>query len=345
MKGEKGFTVLEIVIGLVITSMLGAVVAAAIPMAMQWAPRQANKLGVEADLSFARYWLTRDANAAETFIPLSSPQYGSLQWRDFSGASMVSYNVTYSYNSATTSLIREEWQNNVLLTSLPIARKILSQSDTQFTWSPATGRLTTNVTATIVDAPGVGTHSRSVTVVTTLRPAPELAIAPPGEVPTPPPVPGSQIYYITVQPTIITGSYVSGNVASLQSVDINYYVVNSASIPGAKAVIWWGESQTMTAPPTISQIEVRFTGKSSKTNISVEFFVKDSAAGFPVTPTSGFTFTAADTDTTRSFYLDATALAYVNSLAQRKVTFKIETTGSAVFTLSTNQVLFIASPP
>ncbi len=345
MKQEKGFTLIEVVIGLVITGILATVVAAAIPIAMQWAPRQANKLGVEEDISFARYWLTRDANAAETFVPLTAPQYGTLRWSDFRGASMVSYNVTYSYDSATTSLIRAEWQNNVLQSSLPIARRIISQNDTQFTWSAGSRQLQANVTATIMDAPGVGTYSRSASVVTTLRPVLELAVSPPGDVPMPPPVPGSETYYITVQPTIITGSDVSGNVASLHDADTSYYVVNSASIPGAKLVQWSSESGVMTAPPTISQIEVRFTGKSSAQNVIVEFFVKDSAAGFPALATSGFTFTESGTDTNRSFYLDATALAYVNSLAQRKVTFKIETTGSGTFTLSTNQVLFIASPP
>ncbi len=344
MKGEKGFTALEIVIGLVITAMMGTVVAMAIPTVMTWAPRQANKLGVEEDLSFARYWLTRDANAAETFVPLASPGYGYLQWRDFRSESTVTYKVTYSYDSASASLIREERQNDVVQSSLPVARKILNQSDAQFLWSPSTRKLTVALTATIVDAPGVGTNSRSASVVTTLRPLVELAVSPPGEEPALPPPPGSETYYISGEPTIITGSLVSGNGTSLHDVDGNYYVVAAASVSGGKQASWWGESQVMTAPATISQIEVRFTGKSSSKNVLVEFFVKNSDVGFPATAASAFTFTEGNTDTTRSFYLNQATLDYINSLSQRKVTLKVVATATPTFSLSTDQILFIASP-
>ena len=343
MKSEKGFTLIEMVIVLAITGILVTVVAAAIPMALAWAPRQANELSVEEDLSFARYWLTRDANAAETFIPLSAPQYGTLRWSNFSGASMVSYNVTYSYDSATTSLIRAEWQNNVLQSSLPIARKILSQNATQFTWSAGTRRLTANVTSAIVDAAGVGTNSRTASVVTTLRPVAETTVSPPSDVPIPPPPPGSETYYIYANPTIVYGSLVSGNFTSLHDSDSIYYAVFSSS-GSPKRASWSGQSEVMTTPATISQIEVRFIGKVDKENITMEFFVQDSAAGFPATPTSGFTFTQADTVSTRFFYLDATALAYVNSLPTRRVNLKVQGSGSATFTLYTDQIVFTASP-
>ncbi|MDP2919575.1 MAG: prepilin-type N-terminal cleavage/methylation domain-containing protein [Dehalococcoidia bacterium] len=341
---RQGFTLLEIVIGLAITGMLMTVAAAAVPAMMQWSPRQANKLSVEQDLAFARYWLTRDANAAESFTPLAAPQYGYLEWRDFRAEAMITRKVTYSYDSATDSLIREERQDNVIQTSLPVARRILGQSDVQFTWSPATYKLVVSVTSTIEDAPGVGDRARSETVVATLRPREEYAVSPPGETPAPPPLPGSQTYYVSGNPTIISGSLASGNGASLHDIDQSYYVVNSATVGGSKVVNWWCSSGVMSAPPTISQIEVRFTGKADKNNITMVFYVKDSAAGFPATPASGFTFTEANTDTTRSFYLDAATLAYVTSLPQRQVTLKVVATGSATFSLSTDQVIFIASP-
>ncbi|MBI2830153.1 MAG: prepilin-type N-terminal cleavage/methylation domain-containing protein [Chloroflexi bacterium] len=342
--GQKGFTILEIIIGLAVTAMLATTVAAAIPTVMKWAPRQGNKLGVEEDLTFARYWLTRDTNAAESYTSLTAPQYGYLQWRDFRAESMVTYKVTYSYDAASASLIREERQNDVVQTSLPIARKILQQSDVQFTWSPSAVRLIIALTATINDSPGVGSHSRTATVVTTLRPRSEPVVSPPDATPVLPPPAGSETYYVSGNPSIITGSLASGNGASLHDADAVYYVVDSASVPGGKAVSWSAASEVMTAPTTISQIEVRFTGKSSRQNVLAEFFVQDSAAGFPANGTTGFTFDQADTVTTRSFFLDDTALAYVNSLSQRKVTLKIEASGNANFTLSTDQVLFIASP-
>lgn len=344
LKPERGFTLLEMVIGLAIMGLLMTTIAAAVSVTMQFAPRQANKLSVEEDLAFARYWLTRDANAAESFTPLSTPQYGYLQRRDFSAEAMVTYKVTYSYDSATDSLIREERLDGVIQTSLPVARRILNQSDVQFSWYPAVYKLVVAVTSTIEDAPGVGTNSRSETVIATLRPREESAVSPPGDVPIPPPPPGSQTYYVSGEPTIVSGSLASGSGASLHDVDQSYYMVNSATVSGSKVVNWWCVSESMSAPPTISQIEVRFTGKASSKNITMEFFVKDSDAGFPLTAASGFTFTQADTDTTRSFYLDAAALAYVTSLPQRQVTLKVVATGSATFSLSADQAIFIASP-
>ena len=121
--------------------------------------------------------------------------------------------------------------------------------------------------------------------------------------------------------------------------DGDYYVIADTS----KWVIWWCEGEEMTTPVTITDIEVRWTGQASKKSIFVELFVKDSAAGFPVTAALSFTITESGTDTTRSFYLDATALAYVNSLPQRVVTLKVESSDSS-FILSTDQILFIASP-
>jgi len=345
MKREKGFTLLEIVIGLAIVGVLGTVIAAAIPMVMQWAPKQAIKLGVEEDLSFFRYWLTRDANAADSYTSLAAPEYGRLLWNDYNGESTVSYNVTYSYDSASDSVIRAEQQDGVTQTSLPVARKILDQDDAEFTWSAGTSQLSVNITATIEDAPGVGTHYRDAYIVSTVRTRDEPTVSPPGDIPVPPPPPGSETYYLAVEPTITYGTLSSGNISSLHDADAAYYVVASQSVPGAKVVSWWSEGEEMTAPVTITQIEVRYTGQVDKKPVITEFFVKDSAAGFPVTASSGFTFTGTATDHTHSFYLDATALAYVNSLPQRKVTLKVEGTASATWELSSEQVLFIASPP
>ena len=340
MKYEKGFTLLQIIVGLAIAGMLATAVMTAIPMMMQTAPRQANKLGVEEDIAFFRYWLTRDANAADTFTTLSAPYFGSLEWSDYRAESMVSYNVTYSYDSATTSIIREERQDDVTQSSLPVARRILDPSDATFTWSASTSKLTVDLTATIEDASGVGTHSRDATIVTTLRHRAEPAVSPPGEEPVPPPPPGSETYYVASEPTIITGTLTSGNLTSLHDVDGDYYVVADTF----KWASWWCESEEMTVPVTIAEIEVRWTGQASKKTIFVELFVKDSAAGFPVTAALSFTITESGTDTTRSFYLDATALAYVNSLPERRVTLMIEATLGSNFSLFTDKIMFIASP-
>lgn len=129
----------------------------------------------------------------------------------------------------------------------------------------------------------------------------------------------------------------------MEGADSAYYIADSSS--GAnKQVIYDVRSQSLTAPAAISQIEVRFIGKSSSQNVAVNFFVKDSAAGFPAVAESGFTFTAAGAIRTEYFYLSSGALNYVNSLADRRVDFRVSASGNAAYTLSTDQILFIAYP-
>ena len=343
MSRQKGFTLIEAVIALAIVGFFIAVLASTIGFTMRQTPKEAGKLGVENELALARYWITRDADSAESYTPLTEPFYGSFEWQDFSGESAVTYVVTYYYDPDIQALMREEKRDGVVQSTFKVAENILQYGDVTFTWSASARKLTVNLTPTIEEAPAIGDIFRTGTIIASLRYEAEPVVSPPGEEPVSPPPPGSETYYVATDPTIITGTYISGNATSLHDADTDYYVVKAAVEGSSKIVTWECEGEDMPDPPTIDQLQVRFTAKVDKKGVAVEFYVKDGSGGYPSTPNSGFTFTQADTETTHAFYLDAATVSYINEV--RVVNLKVVGTAAAIYELSTNQVLFIASPP
>lgn len=340
-KKSPGFTLLETIIALTVGTLAVTALLGTLPLILTQPVVQLDKLAVERELQYVRYWLTYDGNRAETFVVQPSPNYGYFQWRDFTGESMVIYQAYYYYNAAATSLKRELKANGVSQANYYVAKNLLTYSSASFSWQPSQRAIAVTLSPTIQDAPAIGDTIRTTTLTVNLRPESEPLFLPPGNAPVPPPLPGSQIYYVSGNPSINQGYRSSGDGASLHDADGNYYVVSSVSIPGAKLVDWQAVSETITAPSPIGGARVRFAGKSSAQNVAMEFYIKDSDAGFPYLSTAGFSFT--DTvDTSFTFDLDETALAYVNNV--KVITVKVVGTASPTFDLSTDQVVFIASP-
>ncbi|MBI2917367.1 MAG: hypothetical protein HYY01_05160 [Chloroflexi bacterium] len=332
---------MEVVIALGIAGLLVATLAGTLSLTVAQVPKEGAKTAVENRLELARYWVTRDANSAESYTVGTSPQYGTFAWRDFSGEATVNHQAIYYYDAALKVLLREEKRDGITQSTFQVAADIIQEGDVTFNWSPAQQKVTVVITPTIQEAHAVGDISRTGSLVAFLRYEAEGIVSPPREVPVPTPPPGSQTYYVAATPTIFTGTYVSGNAASLQTADTDYYKVDSATVGGSKVVSWEAYSQTMTAPPTMSQIEVRFTAKVNKKNVAMELFVKD-AAGYPPSADFAFTFTEQDTEETRSFYLDAATVSYINTT--EVLYLKVTGTAGSSFTLDTNQVMFIAIP-
>ncbi len=252
-------------------------------------------------------------------------------------STMSTYQVRYYYDQTLKALMREEQKDGVVQSSFQVAGDILQQGDVAFAWDQGQRKVTVTIIPTIQEALAIGDVTRTATLVEFLRFKGQQPVPAPADIAIPTPVPGSAIYFVAADPTLLTGSLVSGNSLSLLDIDSNYYVVDGSS----KVVSFEVYSQTMNSPSPISQIEVRYTGQADKNNVSVNFFVKD-ASGYPSVADSGFTFTVTDTDNTRYFYLNPSQLSFVNTT---KVVFlKVEAGASATFRLSSNQILFIASP-
>jgi prepilin-type N-terminal cleavage/methylation domain-containing protein len=168
-KGHRGFTLIEVMLGLAIAGLLATGLVASLRLLLTQAPESSAKLAVESRHQLARYWLTRDANSAEDFTPGVSPTYGTFTWRDFSGESTNTYLVRYFYDSTIKAVMREEKKNNVTQSTDQIAADILLVGDSTFTWNPGQRKITVAVTPTIQEALTVGDISRTATLVAWLR--------------------------------------------------------------------------------------------------------------------------------------------------------------------------------
>lgn len=339
---QKGFTLLEILIGLALSSLVLVALGNAMRLFIFLPQQSSDKMTAIRDLEQASSWITLDANMTQTFTSLSSPQYGRFDWTDRTGASPVSYSALYYYESG--QLMRQESINGVVQSTIAISRNITGPNDILFQWSPSTYALSLTITSSVQGDTSVSTTAYTGTINATLRYLAELTVSQPGDVPIYPPPPGSETYFLGVTPTILQGTLASGNLASLQSPDQNFFQVTSTGGVN-KEVIWHSQSQSMSAPTTINDIEVRYTGKSSRANTSLQFFVVDPNTGdFSTAPASGFTHTVADTVETHNFFLDAPVVSYINQPSVRVVKLKIDSSANAVFDLYSDYVLFIASP-
>ena len=173
---KRGFTLVEVLIGLALTGLVVTSLAAAF-FALTWLPgRPQDTLTALSDLEQVRAWLTRDAAMAESYTPLSSPSYGRLDWTSRTEASPTTYAVTYYYGGG--GLWRQEVVGGVGQDPQSIARNIAQQGDVVFAYSPGTLSLVVSVTSTVEQA-GAAPVIQSATYRVLLRPRPEPLVPPP----------------------------------------------------------------------------------------------------------------------------------------------------------------------
>ncbi|MBI4322150.1 MAG: hypothetical protein HY675_26965 [Chloroflexi bacterium] len=344
--GQQGMTLLELTIGLGIGAMLVTVLASVVSLSIWLPAQQGDKLTVVQDLLFAQHWIASDAGSATSFATGTSPEYGSLGWSDYTGAAQVDHVVIYSYDAASGYLMRSERRDGSTYATFAVAKNIADEDDVVFSWNPSTysfGVALTSTVATGTAKEGITSTVKSTSLTLAVRPREEQLVSPPGIDPIPTPPPGSRPYYVAEAPVVLTGTYVSGSYPELQSADGAYYAVDSTT-GGDKQAVYTVRSQSLTVPSTISQLQVRFTGQSSKDNTSIAFYVKNSDAGFPASSEYSFTFADNDTSQTVAFNVSSSALSYISSQPDRRLELKISASGNSAFTLSTDQIAFIASP-
>jgi prepilin-type N-terminal cleavage/methylation domain-containing protein len=172
-KNEKGFTLLELVLSLLIGAMLVVVLGAVLPTVVRIYPQAAYKLEIEHDLEMSRTWLARDAHAANSFTLLSSPAYGSFEWHDYLTNPAVTRTISYYYDSSATSLMRMEEENGVIIGTVSVARNILEEKDVNFTRDDTTDTLLVNIASSRESKSNVFSRSSSLTF--SLRSTPETS--------------------------------------------------------------------------------------------------------------------------------------------------------------------------
>ncbi|MDP2659258.1 MAG: hypothetical protein Q8R28_00825, partial [Dehalococcoidia bacterium] len=280
---------------------------------------------------------------------------------DYTAPVSATRSVTYTYTG--TQLLRQEYQGSTLVNTQAVARNIASSSDVSFQptaasfyfnpgtglWSLIGGIVTATLTSTVRFTGNPTDQVISTTVVSQLRGQSERAVSAPGPTPTPPPVPGEVIYYCATL-NLISGSYVSGGCAQLNTDDTAYYVVSSGG-GDPKYARYEITSQAITFT-TISNIDVVFVGRSDKKNNSQQFFVynpTDSAhtdGGYhPTVADQAFTYLTANEDKQTTFTLEAADVSYINSLGTKTVKIKVVATtglGGPTIILSSDQFIFKA---
>lgn len=337
-----GVTLVELLIVMAIAAILTGVVATALSLFLRVPAVASNKMTALHDLEMATHWVVRDARAAETFYPLSSPHYGYFRWRDYTQGPPVTYVVTYTHSAG--ALVRRVARDGTIESREEVAHNIANQSDATFTWSPASYSLSVVITST-VGGPGTIAPAVITTAVTAaLRPRSEYVAPPPSLTPVPTPPPGAVVYYVVTGPRVVTGTYVSGNAASLHDADTNYYVVGGVSIGGAwREIAWDAGSEEIPSPPTVGSLSVILAGRTSHPSTLVSFYVENETGGFPEGPNYATTYDQADTDYTAVIPIqDPATISHINST--RRVTVRVQARRGGTLTFSTNQVNFTVGP-
>lgn len=136
MRSERGFTLLELVLALIIGSMLVTILVSAMPTVLRIFPQVSNTLDLQHDVQTTRQWLAHDAHSAQTFEALPSPAYARFEWYDYTSAPPTHYTVTYSYNDEKHSLVRRMEKDGKLQATSEVAGHVLDEQDVQFHYSP-----------------------------------------------------------------------------------------------------------------------------------------------------------------------------------------------------------------
>ncbi|MFP3975374.1 MAG: PulJ/GspJ family protein [Chloroflexota bacterium] len=170
MRNERGFTLLEVVLALIIGSMLLTVLVAAMPAVVRILPQVSNTLDLQNDIQISRQWLARDAHSSQTFELLSAPDYGAFEWSDYTSTPHTHYMVTYSYHTERESLVRRVERNGELQSTTDVASNVPNEQDIEFNYSST--QRTVSVDITVVRA-GDEALSRNASFIFHLRPVSE----------------------------------------------------------------------------------------------------------------------------------------------------------------------------
>lgn len=346
----------EAVVALAITGFLMSILGTSFFLLSQTPAQLGDQLTALEDLRFAARWLSRDGSLAQSFTTASSPNFGYFSWTDYTAATPASRAVTYTYTG--TQLLRQEYQDSLLVSTQAVARNIANYDDVNFQytapsflqnpstglWSFLGGIVTATLTSTVRFTGNPTDQIISTTVVGQLRVQSERSVNEPGPTPTPVPGAGEVVFYCGSL-SLLQGTYVSGGCAQLSADDTSYYVVNSTS--GAMRLVTWEITSQPITLSTISAIDVTFVAQSSRTDILQQLFVYNPTdpahtdGGYhPSIADQGFTYTERDVDKSVTFPLDAADVTYVDSLTTKTVKMKAAASGSGNYGISADQFIF-----
>lgn len=165
MKGQRGFTLIEVIAALAITSLIGVGVSAATVQVLNQSARNSDYTTASRHTMNAIYWVSRDAHVSQTIEPEGASGFPlKLSWTEWDNSS---HQVIYSIED--DKLRRSHSIDGGEPTQTVVAQYINSVSENT-TCEFTGGVLTIRVTVTV----GEGTHAISVAKVRKITPRPGL---------------------------------------------------------------------------------------------------------------------------------------------------------------------------
>lgn len=166
MKGQRGFTVMEIIVVLAITGLIGAGAATATAQMLTQGSRNSNYTIASRNTMNAIYWIGRDAQMAQVVTPGGGPGFPlTLSWIEWDNSE---HQVIYSIEG--DKLRRSYAIDGGGPNQIVVAQYIDSVSENATACSFTGGVLTLKVTTTM----GEGSGLFSVTKVREITPRPGL---------------------------------------------------------------------------------------------------------------------------------------------------------------------------
>ncbi len=107
--GEKGFTLLELLIAMAITALIGGASTIALRQIYGGTDRNNNSITAVRQIENAGFWISRDAQRALSIATdnLTPPDFITLNWTEWDdGGNPIYYSVIYSFGNITANIGR-----------------------------------------------------------------------------------------------------------------------------------------------------------------------------------------------------------------------------------------------
>ncbi len=107
--GERGFTLVELVVAVALIGLVSAAASSAIFQIFRGNDRNNDQITAVRQAENAGYWISRDAQMAETISTenLTSPDFLVLRWSEWAdNGTAIYHSATYSFDNATDSVYK-----------------------------------------------------------------------------------------------------------------------------------------------------------------------------------------------------------------------------------------------
>ena len=153
LRDKRGFTFIELIIAMVLTSMIVSVMGSAFYHFLITPARQADHITAVNELRFALDIIQNDGVQAQSFANSVAPDYGYFTWEIFDTdlGTVVPYTVSYSYDNDGGRLIREDTKDDTIRS---IASDIAAAGDVVFVPNEEGNALTVTITVTVDNGSG-----------------------------------------------------------------------------------------------------------------------------------------------------------------------------------------------